>query len=70
VAREVGHRPRWGLRTLGFLALAALAVLTYDTLRENGVPLIGFIGLTVGLVGATVCSVQGLRNSSWFGSRN
>jgi hypothetical protein len=27
-----GNRPRWGLRTLGFLAIAAASLLAYDWL--------------------------------------
>jgi hypothetical protein len=65
--RRAQRRPRWGLRALGFLTLALVAVLSWDALRANGLALIGFLGVMVGLVGATVCSVRGLRQSSWLG---
>lgn len=54
---------RWGLRTLGFLAIAAAALLSYDSLRAGGFALFTTIGLVVGLGGAIVCTVQGLRSS-------
>lgn len=61
---------RWGLRTLAFLALAAASIITSNALYASGVDdyvLLTFAGLVVGLVGATVCSVRGLR--SWRGFR-
>ena len=52
---------RWGLRSLLFLALAAASLLFYDVLRANGFALLTTVGLLVGLVGATVCSIRGIR---------
>ena len=65
-----GGTPRWGLRTLAFLVLAAVSILGPEQLRERGVQvfnLLGFLGLVVGLVGAGVCSVRGIR--SYFDTR-
>lgn len=57
--------PRWGLRTLGFLMLAAAAVLTSNGLYARGNDdwvLLTFLVTIVGLVGAGVCTVRGLRS--------
>ena len=59
---------RWGLRTLGFLALAAGSLLGRNLMQSSGhtdFVLLTFIGLVVGLVGAAVCSVRGIR--AWNG---
>ncbi len=59
---------RWGLRALAFLGIAAASIIASNLLRANGndnFALLTFIGLVVGLVGATVCSVRGIR--SWGG---
>ena len=59
---------RWGLRALGFLVLAAASLLVRNLMYSSGntdLVLLTFIGLMVGLVGAAVCSVRGLR--AWNG---
>jgi hypothetical protein len=59
-----GRTPRWGLRTLAFLVLAAVSIIGPEQLRERGVQyfnLLGFLGLVVGLVGAGVCTARGIR---------
>jgi len=59
---------RWGLRTLGFLGIAAASIVASNLDHANGTAdyaLLTFIGTVVGLAGATVCSVRGLR--SWGG---
>jgi hypothetical protein len=60
----LGGGRRWGLRTLGFLALAAVSILGAGPLRGSGLTglmLFDLTGIVVGLVGAVVCSVRGLR---------
>jgi hypothetical protein len=62
-------RKRWGVRTLAFLALAAASVITSSVLTSQGVHsfgLVTFIGLVVGLGGATFCSIRGIRSSAWL----
>lgn len=57
-------QPRWGLRTLGFLALAAASVLTSNLMYARGVDdlvLLTFAGTVIGFVGAGTCTVRGLR---------
>lgn len=59
---------RWGLRTLAFLGLAAASIIVSNYLRLSGTggyALLPFIGLVVGLVGAAVCSIRGIR--AWGG---
>ena len=62
---------RWGLRTLGFLILAAGCVITSNVLLAFADPgyvlLLTLLGTLVGVVGAAVCSVKGLR--AWKGFR-
>lgn len=60
--RRSGRR-RWGLRTLAFLVLAAASLLFYNQLREHGLALLTTMGLLVGLVGAAVCTVRGVRSA-------
>jgi len=67
-------RPRrWGLWTLAFLTLAAGSILVSNLLvmtSDDGVNdyvLLTFLGTVVGLGGAAVCSVRGLR--AWKGFR-
>jgi len=67
-----GSRPakqkRWGLRSLAFLLLAAASIITSNALRLDGTneyALLTFIGTAVGLIGAAVCSVRGIR--AWGG---
>ncbi len=51
--------PRYGLRTLGFLALAFVAIVTAMAMGHHTV---GTLGSSVfGLVGAGISSVRGLR---------
>jgi hypothetical protein len=59
---------RWGLRTLAYLALAAACLMARNLMHSSGATdlvLLPFIGLVVGLVGATVCSIRGIR--AWNG---
>jgi hypothetical protein len=56
---------RWGIRTLAYLGLAAASIMTSNYLRFRGISnfaLLTFVGTVVGLVGATVCSIRGLRS--------
>lgn len=67
-ARRPGPPKRWGLRTLAFLGLAAASILASNRLHAEGIDdfaLVTFAGMIVGLVGAGVCSIRGLR--SWRG---
>jgi hypothetical protein len=59
---------RWGLRALAFLTLAAASIIASNALSldgKNEFALLTFIGTVVGLVGATVCSIRGIR--AWGG---
>jgi len=53
------RRPRWGLRTLGFLGLTLLAIVTSASLGHHTVGTLG--SLLFGLIGAAYCSVKGFR---------
>jgi membrane-bound ClpP family serine protease len=53
-------RSRWGVRTLGFLALALVCILT--SMITGSYTLLTLAGVVVGLIGATVCSVRGLMS--------
>jgi peptidoglycan/LPS O-acetylase OafA/YrhL len=55
------RRPRWGLRTLGFLALATVAIVT--AINLGGHTLGTFGSLVFGLVGAAYCSVKGMNQA-------
>ena len=60
---------RWGVRSLWFLGLAAASIVLSNWMRMTGntdVILLTFIGTVVGLAGATVCTIRGLR--AWGGS--
>jgi peptidoglycan/LPS O-acetylase OafA/YrhL len=52
------RRPRWGLRTLGFLGLAFLSLVTALTMGHHTFGTFG--SLIFGLVGAAYCSMKGL----------
>jgi uncharacterized membrane protein YedE/YeeE len=55
---------KWGIRTLLFLGLAAASIILSNWMRmtgNNDVILLTFIGLLVGLIGATVSTIQGIR---------
>jgi hypothetical protein len=59
---------RWGLRTLGFLGLAAASVISSQVLaayKNTHFVLLTFAGLVAGLVGASICSYRGIK--SWEG---
>jgi len=58
---EQKRRPRWGLRTLGFLGLAFVAVATSASLGHHTFGTLG--SLLFGLIGAGYCSVKGLRQA-------
>ena len=53
--------PRWGLRTLGFLILVMIAMITAQTIGGYTVGTLG--SLIFGLVGAGYCSVRGIRQA-------
>ena len=55
---------KWGIRTLLFLGLAAASIILSNWMRMTGntdVILLTFIGLLVGLIGATISTIQGFR---------
>jgi hypothetical protein len=63
-----GEQRKWGIRTLLYLGLAAGSIILSNWMRMTGntdVILLTFIGTVVGLVGATVATVRGLR--AWGG---
>lgn len=67
MARRAEQR-RWGIRSLLFLGLAAGSIILSNWMRMTGntdVILLTFIGTVVGLVGAAVCTVRGIR--AWGG---
>jgi hypothetical protein len=67
MSRPVGQK-HWGVRSLLFLGLAAASIIVSNWMRMTGntdVILLTFIGTVVGLVGATICTVKGLR--AWGG---
>jgi hypothetical protein len=55
------RRPRWGLRTLGFLGLAFFAIVTSASLGHHTFGTLG--SLLFGLIGAAYCSVKGLQGA-------
>ena len=71
VARPRRSSPRWGVRTLAFLCLAAAAVLTSNLMYARGdssVVLLTLAGTLIGLGGAAYCSLRGLW--TMLGSRS
>ena len=63
MAGPVGQK-RWGIRMLLFLGLAAASIVLSNWMRMTGnidVILLTFIGTVVGLAGATVCTIRGIR---------
>jgi hypothetical protein len=67
MSRPVGSK-RWGVRSLLFLGLAAGSIILSNWMRLTGnddVILLPFLGLVTGLVGATICTVRGMR--AWGG---
>ena len=63
MAGRVGQK-RWGVRLLLFLGLAAASIVLSNWMRMTGntdVILLTFIGTVVGLAGATVSTIRGLR---------
>ena len=59
---------RWGIRTLAWLALAAVSVLASNAFYARDVTdfvLATFAGTVVGFVGAAYCSLRGLQ--AWQG---
>lgn len=59
------RRRRWGIWTLGFLALAMIAMITAQTLGAYTVGTFG--SLVFGLVGAAYCTFHGLREAREVG---
>jgi hypothetical protein len=67
MAGPVGQK-RWGVRTLLYLGLALVSIIASNWMRMTGntdVILLTFIGTVVGLAGATVSTIRGLR--AWGG---
>jgi hypothetical protein len=67
MAGRVGQK-RWGVRALLYLGLAAGSIVLSNWMRMTGntdVILLTFIGTVVGLAGATVSTIRGLR--AWGG---
>ncbi|HEU4896591.1 MAG TPA: hypothetical protein VFX88_03340 [Actinomycetota bacterium] len=67
MARRAEQR-RWGIRSLLFLGLAAGSIILSNWMRMTGntdVILLTFIGTVVGLAGAAVSTIKGLR--AWGG---
>lgn len=63
---------RWGLRTLGWLALALASVLLSNLFYARGVTdfvLATLAGTFVGFVGAAYCSIRGLQEWNGIGRR-
>lgn len=63
------HPKRWGIRTLLFLLLATVSVLSANLLNAAGnddYVLLTFAGTVIGLVGAGVSSVRGIRSGGWL----
>jgi peptidoglycan/LPS O-acetylase OafA/YrhL len=55
------RRPRWGLRTLGFLTLGMIAMITASA---TGGYTVGSLGsLIFGVLGAGYCSIKGVRQA-------
>jgi hypothetical protein len=56
----------WGVRCLLFLGLAVTCLLLADLVQGRGpgsLLLVCNLGVIIGVVGAAVCSVHGLRNA-------
>jgi Ni/Fe-hydrogenase subunit HybB-like protein len=67
MSRRLDQR-KWGIRSLLFLGLAAGSIILSNWMRMTGntdVILLTFIGTVVGLAGATVATIRGLR--AWGG---
>lgn len=62
--RPAGGGMRWGLLTLGFLAIALTCVLVSGS-QGRYTALTG-LGLLVGFGGAAFCSYRGLKGFSWL----
>lgn len=63
------RQPRWGVRAMLFLGLAAANVLVSNVLLMREVDdyvLLTFLGTVVGLAGAGYCSYRGLRSAGWL----
>ena len=57
----LARRPRWGLRTMGFLILVMVALITATT---QGHHTVGTAGSTFfGIIGAGYCSIRGVRDA-------
>ena len=67
MSRRLDQR-KWGIRSLLFLGPAAGSIILSNWMRMTGntdVILLTFIGTVVGLAGATVATIRGLR--AWGG---
>lgn len=62
--------PRWGVRTLWWLALVFVSMLTANGLYALDVDYWGLLplaGTVVGICGAAWCSIRGLASATWPG---
>ena len=62
--------PRWGVRSLLWLTLAFVCVITSNLMNAAGNSdwvLLTFTGTMSGLVGAAYCSIRGLSAGGWLG---
>jgi hypothetical protein len=53
--------PRWGVRTLAYLALALLSIGV--SALQGHYTLLSLAGLVIGLVGGLICSVRGIATT-------
>lgn len=58
-ADSPAQQPRWGIWTLAFLSFAFVMLVLSSTAGHY--TLVTFLGLVIGLVGAGICTVKGLR---------
>jgi hypothetical protein len=67
--RRKAKPKRWGLRTVGFLAMAAASLIAAQILnayKNDSFVVLTFFGLVVGLLGAGVCTYRGLKTFTWL----
>jgi uncharacterized membrane protein YhiD involved in acid resistance len=59
------RQKHWGVRTLVCLGVAAISIITSNVLYatdNNDYLLVTFLGTYLGIIGAVVCSIRGLRS--------
>lgn len=67
--RPRARQPRWGVRSLLWLTLAFVCVITSNVLNTAGNTdwvVVTFVGTVAGLAGAAYCSIRGLASSGWL----